>query len=350
VITLLVVSILVAILGLPRSGHAQTSPPIAQNMGAGVRQRPVSPPPICHGRPATVYVRNGRIVGGPDHGRPYRGFLRGTPGDDVIVGTLGSDRIMGLGGDDTICGGGGNDIIEGGAGDDWIEGGSGHDLLRGQAGHDIVAGGAGDDWIEGGDANDRLDGGAGRNLLFGGTGFDTCTNGLGVAGCNAAAPQITLVNNLPTSTVCPGGNTVSVFTGSSPLPALQPNGGSVVVTGDFGAFPGLGLQVNNWYWTSVELPVQSGNPQNPDNSGAQFAISDQCVLSQEPAWFGKGIPTYQIATVTAASTAAGCTITIAQSAYTDAVTPTCCSPPGIGSATCSGPWGVTNSGQHWPPP
>jgi hypothetical protein len=108
--------------------------------------------------------------------------------------------------------------------------------------------------------------------------------------------------------------------------------------------------VNNWYWTSISLPVQSGNPQNPDNSGAQFAISDLCGLSEEPAWFGKGIPTYQIATVTAATSAAGCTITIAENGYTNAVTPDCCSPPGIGSGTCTGPWGVTNSGQAWPPP
>jgi hypothetical protein len=53
---------------------------------------------------------------------------------------------------------------------------------------------------------------------------------------------------------------------------------------------------------------------------------------------------YQIAAVTALSTAAGGTITITQNAYTNAVTPGCCSPPGIGGATCTGPWGVTNSG------
>jgi hypothetical protein len=58
----------------------------------------------------------------------------------------------------------------------------------------------------------------------------------------------------------------------------------------------------------------------------------------------------EIATVTAESTAAGCTITIALNVYTDAVTPGCCSLPGIGGATCTGPWGITNSGQPWPPP
>jgi hypothetical protein len=69
----------------------------------------------------------------------------------------------------------------------------------------------------------------------------------------------------------------------------------MTLSGDFSKFPGLGIQVNNWYWTVVSLPVQKGDPQNPDNSGAQFAISDQCVLSRQPAWYRKGIPTYLIA-------------------------------------------------------
>ena len=341
---------LIVALGRPRIVQAQATPPILRPpLGWNVLHSRLSPAPTCHGLPATIYVRNGRIVGGPDHGKRYRGVLRGTPGNDVIVGTEGPDRIMGYGGDDTICGDGGNDLIDGGAGNDWIEGGAGHDRLRGQAGNDVIRGGDDVDWIEGGHGDDRLDGGIGTNLLFGGAGVDTCVNGVGVAGCDATSPQITIINDLPTSTVCAGGNTVSVFSASSAQQVLQPEGGSVVVTGDFSAFPGLGIQVNNWYWTSVSLPVQSGNPQNPDNSGAQFAISDQCVLSEEPAWFGKGIPTYQIATVTAESTAAGCTITIAPNAYTDAVTPGCCSPPGIGGATCTGPWGTTNSGQPWPP-
>ena len=122
------------------------------------------------------------------------------------------------------------------------------------------------------------------------------------------------------------------------------------MSGDFSQFPGLGIQVNNWYWTSISLPVQAGSPQNPDNSGAQFAISDQCVLSQEPAWYGKGIQTYLIAAVTAEKTSGGCKITVAQNSYTNAVTPGCCSPPGIGSNTCTGPWGVTNNHLPWPPP
>src|SRR5262249_15973300 len=106
-----------------------------------------------------------------------------------------------------------------------------------------------------------------------------------------------------------------------------------------------------WYWTSVKLPVQSTNPQNPDNSGAQFTISDDCVLAHQPAWYGKGIPTYVIATVGAQKTADGCKVTIGQNRYTEAVTPGCCAPPGIGSNTCTGPWGITNGhrGEPWPP-
>jgi len=165
-----------------------------------------------------------------------------------------------------------------------------------------------------------------------------------------AGPPITIVNALPPSTVCPGGNSVSIFAPGQQV--IQPGGPPKSITGDFSSFPGLGVQINNWYWTAISLPVQQQNPQNPDNSGAQFAISDQCVLSRQRAWYGEGIPTYIITTVTAAKTADGCTITIGRNGYTDAVTPGCCAPPGIGSNTCAGPWGITNGhiGEPWPPP
>src|SRR5262245_9456355 len=133
----------------------------------------------------------------------------------------------------------------------------------------------------------------------------------------AAGPPLTITNALPQSPVCPNGNTVSVFAPGQQV--VQPGGNSIRVSGDFSSFPGLGVQVNNWYWTAVSLPVQKENPQNPDNSGAQFAISDQCVLSHQPAWYGKGIPTYVIATVTAEKTADGCAITIGPNTYTNAV-------------------------------
>lgn len=303
--------------------------------------------PTCNGSPATIYVQDGTVVGGADDGKQYRGVLRGTTADDVIVGTSDADRIKGRAGRDAICGGGGADVIEAGAGDDVVDGGSGNDEIKGQAGNDTIAGGDDDDRIVGGAGNDRIDGGAGTNRIKAGPGRDTCVNGASATSCIAATATLTITNELPTSAVCPIGNTLTVFAPSQQV--VQPNGGSITVQGDFSQFPGLGIQVNNWYWTSVSLPVQATSPQNPDNSGAQFAVSDQCVLSQEPAWYGKGIPTYLIATVTAAKTGDGCSITVAQSSYTNAVTPGCCSPPGIGSGTCTGPWGVTNDGQPWPP-
>ena len=66
---------------------------------------------------------------------------------------------------------------------------------------------------------------------------------------------------------------VSIF--SPDQQVIQPDGNSRDVSGGFSKFPGLGIQVNNWYWTAVSLPVQEGDPRNPDDSGAQFAISDQ---------------------------------------------------------------------------
>lgn len=303
--------------------------------------------PTCNGSPATIYVQEGRVVGGPDDGQRYRRVLRGTAGDDVIVGTARSDRIKALAGRDAICGGGGQDDIEAGEGDDVIDGGTGNDEIKGQAGNDTIDGGDGDDRIVGGGGNDRIDGGAGANRSKGGGGSDTCVNSATAASCVATGAMLTITNDLPASTSCPNGNTVSVFAPGQRV--VQAGGGSVTIQGDFSQFPGVGIQVNNWYWTSVSLPVQTGPPQNPDNSGAQFAVSDQCVLSQEPAWFGKGIPTYLISAVTAEKTADGCRITVAQSTYTDAVTPGCCSPPGIGSGTCTGPWGVTDDHEPWPP-
>lgn len=168
----------------------------------------------------------------------------------------------------------------------------------------------------------------------------------------ATEPKLKVQNQLSKSSPCPKGNTVSVFTSNGGQQLIQPGGGSVSLQGPYSAYPGLGLQVNNWYWTSEILPVQKGPPQDPDNSGAQFMISNQCVLSQAPPVYGKGIETYKIATVTAQKSGTGeCLITIAQKPpYTDAVTPGCCAPPLPGmSNVCTGPWGITNNQQPWPP-
>jgi len=147
--------------------------------GILVLQPTVFGPPglMCNGKLATIYVKDGKIVGGPDAGQTYLGSLRGTPGPDVMVGTDGSDLIKGFDGDDTICGGDGDDRIEGGAGDDWIDGGKGNDLIKGQFGNDTLFGGEGNDRIEGGPGNDTLDGGPGSNILNGETGTDTCVSG-----------------------------------------------------------------------------------------------------------------------------------------------------------------------------
>ncbi|MBX7106881.1 MAG: hypothetical protein K1X57_22615 [Gemmataceae bacterium] len=173
-----------------------------------------------------------------------------------------------------------------------------------------------------------------------------------LAQVGATRNTITVKNNLNSSSPCANGNTVSLFTSDGGQKVIQPGGGSVTIQGDYSAYPGLGLQVNNWYWTSVNLPVQKGPPQNPDNSGAQFVISEQCTLSPAPPVYGKGIETYEISSVTAQKTGTNeCLITIGEKPpYTDAVTPSCCAPPlpGMGNV-CSGPWGATNNQQPWPP-
>ena len=169
---------------------------------------------------------------------------------------------------------------------------------------------------------------------------------LTLLGSNVLA-DITVVNNLGGSDACPGGNSLTLFFDGGQQDVAP--GESTVVGGDFGGMPGLGIQVNNWYWTSEDLPVQSGEDQNPDNSGGQFTVDESCQLNSEPAWFGKGIQTWLIADVSAEQTDSGCTITVSPNGYTDAVTPGCCPPPDFGDGTCGGPYGETNNGASWPP-
>ncbi len=106
---------------------------------------PPPTPPSCRGRSATIFVDSGVIFGGPDHGLPYSGGLRGTGGADVIVGTAGNDVLQGFGGNDWMCGRSGNDLIEGGTGRDRLFGGPGTDELIGGAGSDRCRGGRGTD-------------------------------------------------------------------------------------------------------------------------------------------------------------------------------------------------------------
>ena len=148
---------------------------------------------------------------------------------------------------------------------------------------------------------------------------------------SAIPDKVTIQNNLDKNSPCPNGNTVSMFTAGGQQ-VIPPGGGSLTLQGNYSVYPGIGLQINNWYWTSENLPVQAGPPQNPDNSGAQFVVSDACTVSQSPPVYGKGIETYKVSTVTARKTGANdCLITISEKPpYTDAVTPGCCAPPSPG--------------------
>ncbi|MEL7305821.1 MAG: endonuclease/exonuclease/phosphatase family protein [Myxococcota bacterium] len=112
--------------------------------------------PTCEGEAATVFVSNGRVVGGPLEGQPYNGVLVGTVGSDVIVGTDGKDLIAGGLGADLICAEAGRDLLIGGTGADRLFGGGGDDRLLGGRGRDQLDGGAGNDHCRGGLGRDDI--------------------------------------------------------------------------------------------------------------------------------------------------------------------------------------------------
>jgi cysteine-rich repeat protein len=162
--------------------------------------------PTCDGQTATVYVRDGKVVGGPNDGNTYNAGhtkLKGTSGPDVIVGTESKDKIEGRDGGDVICGLGGNDDIQGndgadtiyggdgkddingGNGADVIHGGNGKDDLRGGDGSDALCGGAANDDIRGGNGNDRIDAGSGEDDVRGNDNNDLCVNGEDVHSCES---------------------------------------------------------------------------------------------------------------------------------------------------------------------
>lgn len=166
----------------------------------------------------------------------------------------------------------------------------------------------------------------------------------------AHAMEVTIQNKLSSAAPCPNGNTVNVFFGYNQK--TIPINGSITLDLDATNGVNLGLQVNNWYWTPDQNPVGT-NPQNPDNSGAQFTFNEQCgEFKASKPWSGDGIRTDLIANVTIAKNAnGGCTITIKnKDPYTNAVTPGCCAPP-ISTFTnvCAGSWGKTDNNQPWPP-
>jgi len=126
-----------------------------------------------------IYVKDGKIVGGPHNGSWYKGYLKGTNGDDIILGTDGKDKVNGLGGNDTICTYKGNDIVYGWKGDDTVYTGIGHDRVFGSDGADKIYTGSNDDRIYGQNDNDTLDGGAGNDRIYGSNGEDTIIGGDG---------------------------------------------------------------------------------------------------------------------------------------------------------------------------
>jgi Ca2+-binding RTX toxin-like protein len=169
--------------------------------------------PQCEGVNATIYVRNGKIVGGTASGATFNGTLNGTNGADVIVGTSGNDYIRGFQGNDRICGRDGNDYIRGDQGNDIIRGGQGNDYLYGDVGIDTLSGNAGNDYLFGGNGddtlcgqtdadylqgqngNDGLDGGANSDFLYGGSGTNSCANGETVNGCTQTVNTIPACSN-----------------------------------------------------------------------------------------------------------------------------------------------------------
>jgi Ca2+-binding RTX toxin-like protein len=120
--------------------------------------------PTCEGRVATVYVANGRVVGGPDAAQPFTGTLRGTPGVDVISGTTTANTILAGAGNDVVCALGGNDTVQGEGGSDLLVGGAGNDTMSGGLGNDTMQGRAGNDTLTGNEGADRFVGGPGTDI------------------------------------------------------------------------------------------------------------------------------------------------------------------------------------------
>jgi hypothetical protein len=117
--------------------HGKLIPAIREDFDYLFRTYVLTPTtPTCNGLEATIYVKDGLIVGGSNDGQPYQGELLGTSGDDVMVGTSGRDAINGRVGNDTICALEGNDRIEGAGGNDTLYGGPGADRFKGGAGID----------------------------------------------------------------------------------------------------------------------------------------------------------------------------------------------------------------------
>jgi len=125
--------------------------------------------------------------------------------------------------------------------------------------------------------------------------------------------------------------TVTIFlpTGSSPAGQIDiPVGMSPAYRLNLAAMGGLGIQVNLWYWDrEPNIPIQQGPPQNPDNSGDQFILNANCEFTSQDAYFGKGMKTSKIATISSRMDEGTCVITVAPNSFTKCVTRRCCAPP-----------------------
>ncbi len=143
------------------------------------------------------------------------------------------------------------------------------------------------------------------------------------------------INNLidHASSICPlpGDKSVKIFLPSGSIPAGQidiPAGLSPTYRLNLAVPSGLGIQVNFWYWDREPgIPIQTGPPQNPDNSGDQFIFSADCAFTVQDAYFGKGRKTSKIAHVSSHMENGACVVTIAPNSFTGCVTQRCCAPP-----------------------
>ena len=122
-------------------------------------------------------------------------------------------------------------------------------------------------------------------------------------------------------------NLVAYFKPGSESPTPLPPGtsGPYDFTGEFG------LQLNFWYWAQAPYNMDTPGPipgcpgcNNPDNSGGQFQVTTDCRLTTSVAVFGKGIPTYGAASVTASNATGSCILTITANGSTACTTPGCC--------------------------
>ncbi|CAK0813215.1 unnamed protein product, partial [Prorocentrum cordatum] len=182
----------------------------------------------------------------------------------------------------------------------------------------------------------------------------------------AAVPDRDPENALPSSTAANpcverGGNSLTISTPSGEQ-VLIPPGASATLVDDWASSGGVGVQINNWYWSfsrpAVSAVVSSPGPKNPDNAGVTVRLGADCVaeaLEAPPQCCG--VRTDFVSNVTVGWNAERrCEVTVAANEWTNAVTPGCCSygAAGSGSACSEVPTlsaGLrTATGQvSWPP-